>query len=557
MSAPLVNPFAHAASRLDIPMIGALLAYDIQPQPDINERLAGNTESVSPLGAVLSWTRETGDEQALEIVKLLLARGANADTVDPDHTKTYARDPVTRMMVYPKNHLALFSVRRSEAIGRVIFDHLGPEKLKVICEEHPVFHTAVKSNHAWAVRYLLDIGVDLNASVPLHGQPMNSAVHLDMAQLLLHHGAKLHAKDDQGVSVLEKLSAGKHDADFMSLLLKASELETSGKKVDVAALLDTKVSRLRKGEEASDSLINSLFKAIENRQSVSYQTIWTNLGKQRAYEARDSKGRSILHAAVQARDWSLTRRLLRGGMNPNDFDHQGHTAFSIFATLTVTSDEKDRKGWRRAREEVGKAMKELFNPDAVSPSGQCYFDLLWGRNYESFNGIYAHQLFPLLNRPSADGTLDKPWMKRKADGTCFLEQAISHLKAREGNYSHVEFCDYKVLFTMIEQSITCQQMDSALANHFFEQLLGASSSTLWKNATSYRTNQFFSDLEKVTDTLISLKAVDPLPYQWSPELAKKQPELFAKLESWQLHAQTENLLGTSSSEGVKRKTRSL
>jgi len=84
-------------------------------------------------------------------------------------------------------------------------------------------HDLVIENHVEAVRFLLELGAEVDSRDAFQATPLIHAAQLgyhNMAALLMEHGADVHARDDEEETALFKAARGGH-VEICELLLSA------------------------------------------------------------------------------------------------------------------------------------------------------------------------------------------------------------------------------------------------------------------------------------------------------------------------------------------------
>lgn len=524
MSPAPSNPLLIAAQYRHADLIASLLAHRIEPEPSLAER---SSEDGSILGYVLQIDRMAEQEAIPALITELLARGASPDSMEPDLRSISRYNYQTSRHELPRSHMAEIAARREEAIGSPIFEALGEERLKALSEELPLLHIAVAAKRLWAARALLCAGANPNRDHPGRGLAACEARDPDMLAVLLAHGATLSARDSRGVYPLEAIAGARCDPKLLELAVAASEAEARGERFDLGASGAPR-RRSRQGE-APAALIDSLTQAIEQKQKDNVASLWATLGRKRALAARDSSGRTILHAAILSRQWAMAKRFLAAGLDPNAFDNEGHTPISRFIALPYQSDEKDRKGRQR------QAMREALMPHvqwgAKDALGRGYAEALWGVSWEAKNGIYqsSHQE-SIWGSPCFDP------VQRGADGLCFIERVLPQWREAKASFDyHTPAGSSRPLLPIVLQALDANAVDQRLCESLLEHFVGASSEILWSQY-SYMTRDLSNSIGPLCKRLLDLGLARPDSFDPAPSLATASPDLHAAVEAWQLSA---------------------
>lgn len=534
------NPLLLAAQYRQAELIASLLEHRIEPAPSLSER---SSEDGSILGYALQIDRSADTASVARIVACLIERGASPDSVEPDMIAGTHYNYATARHERDRRHMAEIAARRPEELGSLIFNALGPERLKALSDELPILHIAVSSNQLWAARALLNAGADPNRDHPGRGLAAAKVSGCEMLGVLISHGAKLTQRDAQGNYPLQALASSRCESRLLDLAMAASEAEANGQRLNLAS--PTSPNRPKKGQPAAAPLVQGLFEAIENRQKENIASLWEALGRKSALAARDASGRNVLHAAIAGRQWALAKRLLNAGVDPNAFDASGQSPLSLFIGLPYKNEEKDRKG--RHRHLMRDALMSRVKWDAKDESGRGYPEALWSVCWEPKNDLYASSWqTEIWGAPSFDP------LERGPDGLCFIERVLPQWSAAKGSFEYYHPASSILpLETLMSQAFEKGRVDAALASRFLEALMGASSEPLWDQAL-YLSRSLAASFAPLCKLAMRVEGVDPAAFVAAASLSKAAPDLHAAIEAWQLQA-----LATAPAEATRRPARSL
>jgi ankyrin repeat protein len=193
------TPLGWAASRKDAEAVKLLLDAGADPNAFTEN------DSFPPLSKALSIDRGQTEEQAVPVVELLLARGANVNWQDP----RYGFTPI---------------FGRGEVLGPLLLKHGAKLDVRMRGGDTPLHYAAVLGERDSAVRFLLAQKVDVNArndagQTPLH-MPFRLSPSPRVIELLLGGGADVNARDKQGRTPLHA-AAERGPASVAELLIDA------------------------------------------------------------------------------------------------------------------------------------------------------------------------------------------------------------------------------------------------------------------------------------------------------------------------------------------------
>jgi ankyrin repeat protein len=163
------------------------------------------SDALSPLA-------EAARSQPVEVVRSLIAAGA-----DPNRVGASA-DP---KVYHPLCTAAWFG--RAEVVGLLI--HAGADD-KTQCHEGSLMHTAVIGGSAALVELLIQRGHDVNAAQS--GPPLHLAPSVEIATLLIKHGANAKLLDINGVTALHQARSDDLIRYFISLGIDVNSQDKAG-----------------------------------------------------------------------------------------------------------------------------------------------------------------------------------------------------------------------------------------------------------------------------------------------------------------------------------------
>jgi ankyrin repeat protein len=531
----LPNPILMAASRRAPDLVLAILAHRLAPRVDLNER---DSEGVTALGRLVFG--QGGYSTEVDALMALIDAGADptVEVTDLDSSGHFESRP--------QIPIALAAARRGHSVCRALFDALGPAKLKKICDAHPMLHACVELGHEDLVLTLARAGADVNQTFPRAGFAVSRARAPAMFSLLVSNGAKLNLPDTEGKSALQALSRTA-PADISAMAAKAAQAEAQGKTAVFSE--GERVEKTKAGDEIAEGLTLALFEAVDARDAERARMLWERLGlgrdKRRLFAARDATGRTLLHAAIEARSFSLAKRLLDRGMDVNAFDHLDRTPASVLLDLSTNyAHERDRSGKRR--EAFAAKVFERVDWSVKTKQGRCLLETMLTLNFESANNLSRSSLCTKALAGAND------WLTLEADGSCMLSRAFAKALPHRyllstGNFLselHRRMGLGKLLLDQVQRP---EFAPAALG--VLNACCSAEQVERWGPVRSSCAQETMGALLEALPVFRA--AVDPESVAWSPDLAERAPALHSAVETWRLEA-----LGLASG-GARAKARSL
>ena len=515
----LPNPVLMACSMRSPDLVLAILARRMTPKVNLDE-LDG--EDVSALGRLVY--HQSGSRLDEEAIRALLAQGADprVDVRDLDHHDW-------RSSTASKIPLALAAARRGAPVCAIIFEALGPKRLAELCQTHPLLHHCVENGREELARVLIGAGADVNRALPGMGRPISKCSSPSMFSLLVSSGAKLNLPDADGRTALQELGA-RASEHISAMAIQAAQAEARGQVASFAEGRD--IPKTKAGDDIAQGLVLALFEAIEGRRTDRVRALWERLGlgrdNRRLLGARDAKGRTLLHAAVESRNFSLASRLIKRGLRVDEFDQTLRTPASILAGLCQANTERDRRGARR-RVFAAKIF-DAVDWSRRAPGGRSMFESMLSTPFDSFNSLPIQSLFSKALDASAD------WLALDGDGTCPLSRAAAaslpkrYLKNAD---TFLGLLHRNVgLDELLERQLSRPEF-AAAAPGLLRAICGAEAAETWSGAgASGPVDALLGVIEKNLPHLRSI--VDPETIDWSPRLASRAPSLHAAIETWRI-----------------------
>ncbi len=173
-------------------------------------------------------------EGHLEIVQLLLAHGADVDTIDDfgrNPLNVAATEGYTEVAMYLARNGAGINLESASALGwldvveRILAKHPKLLNARVNSRGLTPLHVAAEFGHRNVAEYLLNRGADIEARTEGGLTPLHTAAwegHRDVADCLLSHGANIEALLDEGTP-LDCAAAFGHEEVARLLLAKGAK----------------------------------------------------------------------------------------------------------------------------------------------------------------------------------------------------------------------------------------------------------------------------------------------------------------------------------------------
>lgn len=515
------NPVLMAARKNEPGIVAAILSHRIAPRIDVNER---DEDGCSALGYLAQISM--GEDSRLA-VQALIDAGAAVDTQEPDlqarSSWNYATNSYDRSLA----PLVLLSIRQPHGSWKLVFERLGPKRLKALSGELPLLHESLILNLRAASDLLLAAGADVNREDPRMGLPIACCSTPADFAMLIAAGARINVSDSQGRPALQLVGSSSASLEILSMAAAAAQAESLGQ---VATFKEGRQHITKARQEIAQPLIESLFHAIANKQPERVDSLWKtlNLGRDKARlsGARDQNGQSLLHGALAVHNFGLSRRLLRHGLSPNVFDHVGRTPLSILMGLPYAHSERDRSGDKRLR-----IFREVFDKvdwDARSPAGIGYYETLLCVSMEGRNGVSSHLLFTKASATRPD------WLALSSPGaTCALSRVLAlAVQERRPPSDSILLHQERVypMHALLTAQIARPEFGEPQARSVLEAALSKPQNENLQNIPSW----LEKTLEAIEAHLDVFKAtgVDPNSIAWASGLAIGRPTLFASIESW-------------------------
>lgn len=313
----------------------ASVYFAIEAGAEIDPR---DSDGYTPL--LTAFRERTSGEDALGIVDLLLARGADINATTNDgktvlhlaerfYNQQLLKDLVERgaRLSFPdeisanaKNATAAFLLyaikeNRQNMAGFLATTLSPPEILTRNEAGETALHLAVTRNNDSLVKTLLECGFDPNTPRNDGATPLHLAIrnfNKDLVPYLLQAGARPDITDDKGETALtcaDKLG----DGSLYALLINFSQREPAV--TNVMATADT--SEI------------SLLHAIKNNHRLTIERLLKSFPNTKE---RDEKGNTPLHLSISrySRKWATA--LIKAGADPAAADDEGKTPFHIAAS---------------------------------------------------------------------------------------------------------------------------------------------------------------------------------------------------------------------------------
>jgi len=521
------NPILLAATHQQPSIVSAILAHRLAPKINLDELDSNGASAMCHLLHRVSSTDETK-----AAVEDLIANGAKIDSVETDLSAHERWDPETRRHEQPKIHLAQLALKNWNAPWKPVFDALGPKKLKAISDAWPILHEALHQGKKDAAEMILSAGADPNKEFAHYGLPITCCSSPAAFSMLVAAGAKLTLADSKGKTALQEISASRSGQNILSMATAAAQAETEGLTAvfkEGQAVKKTKASDL-----IAQPLIEALFESIDRKNNERIKSLWNtlNLGrdKTRTIDARDSKNRTLLHAAIAHRNFALSKRLIARGASVDVFDDSDQTPFSIFYTLKHERSERDRHGDNRRKFAMEILSKVDWN--AKNPNGIGYFELLYSLSPERNNGFSTHSIFSKANATASD------WLDMSTDGKTFRLSRCVARSVIDRYPPNSSISDHQSSIKHMAQLITEQIDRPEFTREHAIILLNCTASKKVERSLDYPSEdvkKILGSIEAHLPRFIAL-GVDPETIEWAPCLATRFPAIAAAVESWQLSA---------------------
>lgn len=467
---PPKNPLLLAAKLRSPALVLSLLSHRISPAPNLDE---ADEERMTTLSYILQPSGHASRSEMAEAIEPLLLRGAKIDYLAPDLSvhPTWTQDGYR----HPNAHIAYLAIAAGEKLGFPVLSRFSPSRLKALSAEHPLMHKAAAKDALWAVKLLLDAGADPNIEIrdsrEWEGFPIAHAHSAEMLRMLSDGGASLSAPDSHGKTALDRLSSNSVSRD---ILLVAAEIAEK-KAISAAGISSRGIAKSKLPSEVIQPLAEALFQAVGAKNRDKTKSLWKIIGRKNAIAARDRLGRSLLTAAIEARDFPLAKTLLAAGQSVNEVDQRGVSPFIAFVTLSYSRSERDPRGVRRR--DFWSRMQPTVDFSAKDASGRSVGELLWGLSFsqsdssptsmENFSKQLWGENFDLLS-PTADGR-------------CFLQRAAAQWlrKSQEFNYS-VPAYSIAPFPSLLGKAIEDPRFSPEIAADIIDQFLGAPAKEYWE-----------------------------------------------------------------------------
>jgi ankyrin repeat protein len=321
--------------------------------PDTQNHITGST----PLIILMMHLREYREEEAAELVRLLLAKGAKVDARDKQGftAMRLAQDQRRTKIVTLLKQAGGTPTRRSDAeelaqaidagsverVRQLLAKGVDPNTIlpSVFDTQWTALTTAAGRGETEIVRVLLDQGADPNqrgdneGALPLHNAA--EAGDEEIVRLLLKHGAKPDALVFGDTALIEACIKG-HVGTVRILLANGANprvKSSSGLSVLSAASRSGSVELIRlllaKGANVNDpdsSGSTALHETAAFRSSTDLLTLLLDKGAKP--NAQDKLGNTPLHAAASFGNVPAVRVLLARGAKPNIQNNKNQTALA-------------------------------------------------------------------------------------------------------------------------------------------------------------------------------------------------------------------------------------
>lgn len=527
--AKLPNP-ALLAARNGLPdLVLAVLAHRVAPRIDLNERGPDGATAIGHL-AQNKGLGESTPEVNRKAVAELIERGALVETFEPDFRDTSNWNRTTRAYELPTVHLALLCLRSSTGPWQPIFEKLGASRLRALCAEHPLLHEALRQHNRAAAEALLDAGADPDREDPELGLPLSNCLTPAAFSMMISRGAKMGARDAAGRSALQVVSAKTESREILAMAAAAAEAEARG---TVASFKEGERLKGRASDDVAEPLLASLFDAVDAQNLERADHLWKSLDlgrhKPRLMAARDSKGRNLLHAAIEAHAFPLARKLLRLGMSPDVVSAGDATAFTSLLALSYDRKiERDKSRKRRAKF-CAEVMAQV-DWAARGTDGSTLYERLLGVDIESHNDLDVE---PLRKRAAARLP---DWLALEGEPpTCLLARALGvAVCAGRSGYRTLAYAqeENEPFANILAAQLERPEFGREQAAGVLQSLFGKSA----HNSARYPQAWFRRVAIVVENNLKRFQelGVNPEQILWAPALAETFPTLHAAVESWRL-----------------------
>jgi ankyrin repeat protein len=304
-------------------------------------------------GTALSWAAAWGNIDAL---RLLLDAGADAAAVNAAFVDA-AEDGHTDILRVLVDRKADVRKMGSEALGSAAGSPIG---------------RVTDGQLSDTVRFLLDIGVDVNASNKEGWTALLLAAekgYSSVARVLLDRGANIEAKcdcpswDGGGWTALMIAIKLGHNEVMQLLLDKGANVNAKNHNTGETALITaaghdastTVTALLDKGAEVNAKTVEGETALIAAAGRAASTTVTALLDKGAEVNAKTVEGETALMAAARYGRPDVVRELLRRGAAPNDKNRHGETALAL-AQQRWTAGRSDEDLQNEAAEVV-RALK--------------------------------------------------------------------------------------------------------------------------------------------------------------------------------------------------------
>lgn len=519
------NPILMAAVKNQPAIISAILSHRFAPKINVDEL---DENGSSALGLIIQHVADASETS--HAVLDLLKHGANPDSVESNLAERQQWNSATKRADYVQTHLTVLTLRQWNSSWQPIFEALGAAKIQSISDQWPILHEALARGNKEAVEFIIKSGAHVNRDDEKMGLPISSCMTQALFSLMVSSGAKLNLPDSSGRTGLQHISTATSSAELLSMATAAAQAESQGQ---VAVFKEGQsLSKMKPSDEIAQPLIQALFDSIDNNKKERVKVLWKtlNLGRDKArlIEARDKNGRTLLHAAIARRNFSLSKRLIARGLSVNVFDSSNQTPASLLLALSTERSERDRHGDRR-RIFCAEVLK-LIDWKAKTPAGLSYFDTLFNLRVDRANGVDTHALYAKAKEGASDWLLID-----ESESSCRLSRSLSSAVSErnlpiDSINSHFE-ADTPMGLLLISQ-MARQEFTPAHARMI---LIAAFSEPQTKSF-----DYLSSHVKKIVETLEAHLSkfidmgVDPESIPWAANLSTGVPTFHAAIESWRL-----------------------
>ena len=217
--------------------------------------------------------------------------------------------------------------RRPFSFFKKVIEFIGKENLSHNAKQGSPLHKACESGTVEHIRYLLDCGLDPNAThkgyTPIHSINLIDGNGIDKLEVLKEHGADLTTHNRRGLTVLEQAIKSKK-------------------------LILPDIIKLGFDQHKRNTKQQSLLHIAASSHSATSSSIIPHLIKKGySVHAVDSEGLTPLHIAIQKGLQNNVIPLLQAGANLNQPDAKGKTPMDLankhlIKTLSIFSGNRNR-----------------------------------------------------------------------------------------------------------------------------------------------------------------------------------------------------------------------